>query len=92
MGLVLVIQLMEQGLVTEMSDPTNPDHYRVGGKRYEVMRVLEAWQLTSDFYLCQVIKYCARAGHKSDDVVWDLKKARWYLDRRISLLEGKRIR
>jgi hypothetical protein len=78
MGLVLVIQLMEQGLVTEMSDPTNPD--------------LEAWQLTSDFYLCQVIKYCARAGHKSDDVVWDLKKARWYLDRRISLLEGKRIR
>lgn len=67
-----------------MSDPVNhPQHYTFG--KYEVIDVLEDWFAT-DPLLWQVGKYLARAGRKGD-VLEDLKKARWYLDRRISKLE-----
>lgn len=38
------------------------------------------------FNLGNVIKYVSRAGYK-DDIVQDLKKARWYLNREIDRLE-----
>lgn len=67
-----------------MSDPVNhPQHYTFG--KYEVIDVLEDWFAT-DPLLWQVGKYLARAGRKGD-VLEDLKKARWYLDRKISKLE-----
>ncbi|MBP3932189.1 MAG: DUF3310 domain-containing protein, partial [Peptostreptococcaceae bacterium] len=34
------------------------------------------------------VKYISRAGHK-DDIIQDLKKARWYLDREIQRLSKK---
>lgn len=67
-----------------MSDPVNhPQHYTFG--KYEVIDVLEDWFAT-DPLLWQVGKYLARAGRKGDTLE-DLKKARWYLERRISKLE-----
>lgn len=64
----------------------NPQHY--GGKEnpYEAIKVIEAWEL--DFHLGNAVKYIARLG-KKDDTLQELKKARWYLDRKITLLENE---
>jgi hypothetical protein len=57
----------------------HPPHYTFG--RIEVIDAIEDWNL--DFHLAQVVKYVARARHKGN-FVEDLKKARWYLDRKIT--------
>lgn len=64
------------------SDPINPAHYRGD----LVMRIIEHFGLQDDFALGNVIKYILR--HKSKAGIEDLKKARWYLDRRIAQLDG----
>jgi Protein of unknwon function (DUF3310) len=43
-----------------------------------------------EFCLGNVVKYIWRAGLKDEDVVRDLKKARWYLDRHIQTLEREK--
>jgi hypothetical protein len=40
-----------------------------------------------NFNLGNTVKYISRAG-KKDDVLQDLKKARWYLDREIANREA----
>ena len=65
-----------------------PSHY--GGKEnpYEVIKVCEAWGLDFDAYLFNVVKYVARAGKKdTSKELEDLKKAAFYLDRKIKNLE-----
>ena len=57
----------------------HPDYYKRGG--IEAIDVIEAWGL--GFGLGNVIKYIARCGRKSDNVLGDLKKAAWYLNREI---------
>lgn len=63
----------------------HPQHYG-GDTPHEVIKCLEAWGLNRNAYLFNVVKYVARAGRKGD-VVEDLKKARFYLDREINNLE-----
>jgi hypothetical protein len=64
----------------------HPKHYTFG--KFEVIEVLMDW--FSDMpLLWQVGKYIARAKHKNN-MLEDLKKARWYLDYQIKLLEGKK--
>lgn len=61
-------------------DATNPDHY----KRLdpEPIVVIERWDL--GFHLGNALKYIARAGRKaSETLVDDLRKARWYVNRRL---------
>lgn len=66
---------------------THPAHYG-GDTVYEVIKVCEAWGLDKDAYLFNVVKYVGRAGKKSKATqLEDLKKARFYLDRRIAQLE-----
>lgn len=65
----------------------HPSHYGGADNPYEVCKVLEAWGLDKDFYLGNVIKYIARAG-KKDAVNQELKKAAWYLERRIKTNEA----
>ncbi len=66
----------------------HPNHYG-GDSVYEVIKVCEAWDLHSDAYLFNVVKYVARAGKKDPTKeLEDLKKAAFYLDRRIKLLEN----
>lgn len=64
----------------------HPEHYGGKDNPYEAIKVIEAWHL--GFHLGNVVKYIARAGHKSSaTLLEDLKKARWYLDRAIERLE-----
>lgn len=68
-----------------MSDAVNsPVHYKDGG--IETIDFIEAKQL--NYRLGNVVKYVSRAG-KKDDVIQDLEKARWYLNREISKLKGE---
>jgi hypothetical protein len=63
----------------------HPCHYG-GNVPHEVVKCLEAWGLETDALLWNAVKYIARAGRKGP-AVEDLKKARWYLDRRIASME-----
>lgn len=55
----------------------------------EVIDAIEAWEL--GFHLGNSVKYIARAGKKDPSKeVEDLKKARFYLDRRIANLTAER--
>ena len=66
----------------EMVD--HPKHYNMG--KYEAIDVIEDWQM--NFNLGNALKYLSRAGHK-DDIIQDLKKAKWSIDREIQRLEGE---
>ena len=66
----------------------HPLHYG-GDKPFEVIKVLEAWNL--DFHLGNVVKYIYRAGIKDVETeIEDLEKAKWYLQRKINLLKRKK--
>lgn len=60
----------------------HPAHYNQG--KFEVIDVIDDWKL--GFYEGQIVKYVARARYK-EDRIGDLKKAAWYLARRISILD-----
>ena len=65
-----------------------PAHYGGVDNPYEVIKVCEAWGLDQDAYLFNVVKYVARAGIKDKTKeIEDLKKAAFYLDRKIKNLE-----
>lgn len=63
----------------------HPQHYG-GDTTYEVIKVLEAWAI-HDFCLGNAIKYIARAGKKDGNILRELRKALWYLGRKILQLE-----
>ena len=63
----------------------HPAHYTIGG--VEAITVIDAWGL--GFCLGNTLKYLARAGRKGDSLT-DLRKARWYIDHQIELLEQAR--
>ena len=66
----------------------HPGHYGGADNAYEVIKVCEAWDLDKDAYLFNVVKYVARAGKKDPaKELEDLKKAAFYLDRKIKNLE-----
>lgn len=75
----------------------HPSHYG-GDTPYEVIKVLHAWGLNHNANLFNVVKYIARRGEKSREgdkinlqaVIEDLKKAQFYLNYEIEILEGKR--
>lgn len=64
----------------EMID--HPSHYNQG--KFEAIDVIEDWKL--NFNLGNTVKYISRAGYK-DDIIQDLKKSLWYLNREIERLE-----
>ena len=68
-----------------MTDMINhPKHYNRG---IEAITVIESWQL--DYCLGNVVKYICRSGIKDPTKdIEDLKKAAWYLNRRIEQLES----
>lgn len=71
-----------------MSDSVDhPQHYGGEDNPYEVIKVAEAWGFDKDAYLFNVLKYIARPG--KGNYLEDLKKARWYLNRRIGQLEAE---
>lgn len=72
--------------MAEKEAVNHPPHYG-GDTSYETIKVIEAWDL--DFCLGNAVKYISRAGRKdAAALIEDLKKARWYLDRKIAQLGG----
>lgn len=72
-------------ITMDHNDPVDhPAHYTSGG--IETIDFIEAKGL--GFNLGNVVKYVTRAG-KKEDLLQDLKKARWYLDREIKQIESK---
>ena len=70
-----------------MTEQVNhPNHYGGKDNEYEAIKVIEAWDL--DFHIGNTVKYISRAGKKgTDQELQDLKKALWYLERKIKNLE-----
>lgn len=75
--------------MTETKEMVNgPAHYGGKDNPFEVIKVCEAWGLDYDAYLFNVVKYVARAGKKDNTKeLEDLKKAAFYLERKIKNLE-----
>ena len=58
----------------------HPSHYGGEENPYEAIKVIEAWDL--GFNLGNCLKYISRAGKKGD-IIQDLQKASWYLQREL---------
>ena len=65
-----------------MNEINHPRHYNTG--KIEVIDAIEDWSL--GFHEGNVVKYVARAKHKGKELE-DLKKAAWYMERRIRQIE-----
>ena len=59
----------------------HPSHYVKG---IEPIDIIESWEL--NFSLGNVIKYTLRAPYK-ENMVQDLEKAKWYLERELQRLK-----
>ena len=84
-----VLQDMEAPL--KDFDPINPTHYQIGG--IETINFIEAKLTPEEFKgYCKgnSIKYLSRAGHKGEEID-DYKKAAWYLDRLLEIVQNRRI-
>ena len=64
----------------------HPKHYGGEDNPYEAIKVIDAWEL--DFCLGNAVKYISRAG-KKDNIIQDLEKALFYLNREIENLKNK---
>ena len=67
----------------ERDTVNHPPHYTQHPSGVECIEITE-WH---NFCVGNAIKYLWRAGHKGDDALEDLRKARWYVDREIERLE-----
>lgn len=64
----------------------HPIYYGGADDPYEAIKVIEAWNL--GFHLGNTVKYISRSGKKDgNSATQDLKKALFYLNREIELLE-----
>lgn len=68
----------------ENSMVDHPSHYGGEDNPYEAIKVIEAWGV--GFNLGNTLKYISRAG-KKDNIIQDLEKALFYLDREIQNLK-----
>ena len=71
-----------------MESIENPKHYGGVDNIYEAIKVIDAWEV--DFYLGNVLKYICRAGKKTGQLE-DLKKAQWYLNKKIQKMEERKV-
>lgn len=62
----------------------HPEHYNSG--RFEAIDIIDSAGHAEGFCLGNALKYLMRARHK-ENYIEDLKKARWYLDYWIKVLE-----
>jgi hypothetical protein len=71
--------------IKEVDIVNHPPHYKQG--KWEVIEVLEEF-FPKDPLLFNVGKYILRHEHKANPIE-DLKKAAWYLNRKIAKLEAQ---
>ncbi len=71
-----------------MTDPINPDYYQRG--KLEAIDIIEAF-VADKPYRWAPLKYLLRAGKKpGQDEAQDLRKAVWWIEREIAMLEQRR--
>lgn len=77
-----------------MDKVNHPNHYRSGNNGYEVIDIIEFFDL--NFHRGNVLKYLLRSGKKeeagydsNEKEIEDLEKAVWYLRREIKRLNAK---
>lgn len=78
---------IKQGEI-EANNVNHPAYYGGEDNPYEAIKVIEAWDL--DFHLGNTIKYISRFGkkqNKANNLIEDLEKAKWYLERKIEQLK-----
>lgn len=77
-------ETLEDRLEAVIDDPANhPSHYTDG---IETIDYIESKNFP--YHIGNAVKYLSRAGKKNpDETVTDLKKAVWYINRYINLLE-----
>lgn len=70
----------------QASDPVErPAHYRKA--KSQILEIIEAYNL--GFHLGNAVKYICRAGHKDPKTYeQDLRKALFYLQRKLDLMDG----
>jgi hypothetical protein len=85
MGIKLNLKHMDEFLKEDDPNVHNPSHYGGKDNPYEAIKVIEAHNL--DFHLGNAVKYILRAG-KKEGWIQDLKKAQWYLERKIEQLKA----
>lgn len=76
------------GVTARMDQVNSPPHYNRGERCPNCGHGIECIDVTAhrDFLVGNAIKYLWRAGAK-DDFVKDLRKAAWYINRKIAQLE-----
>lgn len=79
-----VAVLMERRREAASKDVDHPPHYTAHPSGIECIQITEHMS----FALGNAVKYIWRAGLKTDDLVQDLEKARWYLDREIARIKS----
>lgn len=72
--------MMPSAPVLEIDEVNSPPHYNKG--KFEAIDVMEDW-FPDDPLLFTALKYLARCEHK-ENLVQDLRKAIWYIERRIA--------
>lgn len=65
----------------------HPKHYKGKFECIEVMKECFGENAVKDFCLCNAFKYLWRCKRK-EKILEDLKKAVWYLNTLISMMEG----
>ena len=69
-----------------MSDPINPSHYN-DNRAHKPIDVMEDWHL--NYRMGNALKYISRHGRKpGEDLVENLQKAIWYLEREVKYLQS----
>ncbi len=80
------LQVLKEKYLVEAYDSLRSkggEHYRQGA----IQPIDFIMSQNLDFPAGNVVKYVSRAGKKDSDPLEDLRKARWYLDREISVRE-----
>lgn len=77
-------------IVGNSTDPVNhPDHYETNGiECFDAIQASQGDDSAVNFAVCNAFKYIWRNQHK-DAQIQDLKKAVWYLNKAIDILEGE---
>jgi hypothetical protein len=76
----------EPDIISQIID-SSPSQSYYGGKdnAYEVIKIINAWNLGYEFSIANVIKYVLRAGKKTNNPIKDLNKAKYYIENAIKV-------
>lgn len=79
---------VEEEITADFDMVERPRHYASTSiECIDAMRETQGVEATKDFCICNAFKYLWRHNAKNGDE--DIKKANWYLNKAVSLMEGE---